>query len=120
MRGEITKVGTQVRSAELIKGSEAIELISCSRHLRTLVLTPSVQGFSISKESIISILSLNPMLSYLRISDSASDLPLSTLIVDPEFKHQVNRHPKLKYLVLDSTESFSENAIMSLKCLVCC
>ena len=60
------------------------------------------------------------MLTYLRISDSALDLPLSTLLSDLEFKNQVNRHPKLKYLVLDSSESFSEDAIMSLKCLVCC
>ena len=84
------------------------------------MLTPSVEGLSLSKESLIDILTQNPMLSYLRISDSALDLPLSTLLSDLEFKNQVNRHPKLKYLVLDSSESFSENVIMSLKCLVCC
>jgi len=117
---ETKKVGTQVRSAELLEERGAIELLSESRYLRTLVLTPSDQDFRLSKESIISILSRNPILSYLRISDSASDLPLSTLMVDPEFKNEVNRHPKLKYLVLDSSESFSEDAIMSLKCLVCC
>ena len=84
------------------------------------MLSLSLQDFRLSKESIISILSRNLMLSYLRISDSALVLPLSNLIAEPEFKNQVNRHPKLKYLVLDSSESFSENVIMSLKCLVCC
>ena len=104
----------------MVKGSMAIEFITESRHLRTLVLTPSVEGFRLSKESLNKILQSNSMLTYLRISDSALDQPLSTLIADPEFKNQVNRHPKLKYLVLDSKERFSKDPIMSLKCLVCC